>query len=239
LKDAAEAVGKCRQRLLDQGSAFVERRPEIRIAEAAIEFVELRRCSMNASAPPWQCGFKLLRIHYQCTLQNGQRAGAASSASSSASSFIRVSEAPVISMEVAYLPTSGATALIPRCAKAAATRRYMMYSSSAGVAPKLLTSTAARSPRAKSSSGSKCSSISSVKASAFFNGPRQMPGSPWMPMPNSTSVSPIANDGLPDSGTTQGVNATPIERQASLAFCATPATASSEAPAAALAPAAL
>ena len=58
-------------------------------------------------------------------------------------------------------------------------------------------------------------------------------------MPNSTSSAAISKEGLPDSGTTHGVRATPIERHASAAFEAARATSASVPPAAARAPATL
>ena len=52
----------------------------------------------------------------------------------------------------------------------------------------------------------------------FERGPRQTPGSPWMPMPSSISSSPMENVGLPAWGTVHGVSATPKDRHASAAF---------------------
>ena len=47
---------------------------------------------------------------------------------------------------------------------------------------------------------------------------RRRPGSPWMPMPTSTSSSPSSNVGVPAAGTMHDVSARPIERPWSLTF---------------------
>ena len=54
---------------------------------------------------------------------------------------------------------------------------------------------------------------------------RKRPGSPWMPMPISTSSSPSSKLGLPEAGVMHGVSAMPIERP--LAFTRRPSSATS------------
>ena len=66
---------------------------------------------------------------------------------------------------------------------------------------------------------------------------RRRPGSPWMPMPTSTSSSGRSNVGVPAAGTTHEVSARPIERPWSLTLVAVAATSASDPPASAWAPA--
>ena len=59
---------------------------------------------------------------------------------------------------------------------------------------------------------------------------RRRPGSPWMPMPTSTSSSGRSKVGVPAAGTTHDVSARPIDRPWSLTFVAVAATSASEPP---------
>ena len=65
---------------------------------------------------------------------------------------------------------------------------------------------------------------------------RSRPGSPWMPMPISTSSSPSSKVGEPAAGTVQEVRARPIERTLALTSRARSATDWRSPPSSALAP---
>src|SRR5690606_17152518 len=100
----------------------------------------------HRDAPTSRGSFQFRLRQHQCTLQNGQSAGAVNNVPSSSSNFIKVNDAPVISIDVAYLPTSGSTISIPLLRITADTRRKRIYNSSTGVAPRLLTMTPTRLP---------------------------------------------------------------------------------------------
>src|SRR6266511_1351395 len=59
---------------------------------------------------------------------------------------------------------------------------------------------------------------------------RSRPGSPWMPMPISTSSSPRSKVGVPAAGTVQEVSASPIERTPAITLRARSVTLARSAP---------
>ena len=65
---------------------------------------------------------------------------------------------------------------------------------------------------------------------------RKRPGSPWMPIPISTSFSPSSKLGSPEPGVTQGVSAIPIERPFALTRRPSSATSASARPSSAAPP---
>src|SRR4029450_9340437 len=100
----------------------------------------------------------------------------------------------------------------------------MTSSSARGVPPMELTNTSTWSPELSPRS----SITGRVSRSVSWSAPsmliRSRPGSPWMPMPISTSSSPSSKVGDPAAGTVQEVRASPIERTLALTSLARSAT---------------
>ena len=99
-----------------------------------------------------------------------------------------------------------------------------------------LTNSSTRSPEVSPRSSITGRASRSVSWSALSILIRSRPGSPWMPMPISTSSSGRSNVGDPAAGTVQEVRASPIERTLALTSRARSATDWRSAPSSALAP---
>ena len=112
-----------------------------------------------------------------------------------------------------------------------------MYSSMSGVPPIPFTNARTVSPPLSPRSATIGVTSHSAMSSTGASFSRRRPGSPWIPIPISTSSSPSANVGVPAAGTMHDVKARPIERPWPLTFAAIAATSASEPPASARAPA--
>src|SRR6218665_3847772 len=146
-----------------------------------------------------------------------------------------VTEHPVISSEVMWLPTRLRATVTPDLLRIAATSPNMRYSSSRGVPPMPLSMTITGEPT-KSRSRRIGSTSCAAMSRAVPVGTRVRPGSPWIPTPSSISPSGRSKVGLPAAGTVQDVRAIPIDRpdslirRASAAICARSCPASAAAP---------
>ena len=168
----------------------------------------------------------------------GVSAGAVQKPSSSSSSQVSDSEQPAMSRLVTSSPTSGATISTPASTSRAATSPYRAYSSSYLVAPRPLTTTAARREPA-GRSASTFSTRVEARLSAFIQPTELIPGSPWMPSPKSILPRSTWNSGSSAPGSVQPWKATPNEYVAAFAAAITRSTSSRSAPASAAAPAIL
>ena len=126
---------------------------------------------------------------------------------------------------------------IPWPPRILATLWNAMYSSMSGVPPMPLTNARTLSPRLRPRSDTIGETSHSAISSTGASFSRRRPGSPWMPMPTSTSSSPSSNVGVPAAGTTHDVRARPIERPWALTLTAVAVTSASDPPASAWAPA--
>ena len=136
-------------------------------------------------------------------------------------------------------PTSGDTSSTPWAVNCSATSPKSTNNSSYLVEPSPFSSTAARPPTPTGLSASTLSTNAVASSFAGIQAAELIPGSPWIPRPNSICPRCTSNSGLSAPGNVQPSKATPNEYVAAFAAAINRSTSSRSAPSSAAAPAIL